>query len=225
MKVFFVKGDAAYHAMFAKAGWHMASTIQEADLVQFTGGADVHPGLYNEHKHKTTSYDVPRDTYEKLVYQVAQLDGVPCAGICRGGQFLNVMNGGKMWQDVDNHRKGMQTHEATCELSGEIYAVTSTHHQMMRPHDEGVIVLTAEVSKRRTRMVSVNREMNNFTRNFSDVEAVFYPQSNSFCFQPHPEYAGHALLAVRYFDYLDYLIFDEMAELLKREKEEHICVV
>jgi gamma-glutamyl-gamma-aminobutyrate hydrolase PuuD len=106
------------------------------------------------------------------------------AGICRGGQFLNVMNGGKMWQHVNNHAMA-GVHPAENIKTGEVIDVTSTHHQMMRPSEQGVILLTASLSTRKetaTERVLGKKE--------SDIESVFYPKTNNLCFQPHPEYVS-----------------------------------
>jgi len=66
--------------------------------VVFTGGADVSPFMYGEKKLSVTCNDEHRDEQEKLFFE--RYTKVPKVGICRGGQFLNVMNGGKMWQHV-----------------------------------------------------------------------------------------------------------------------------
>lgn len=105
LSVFIVASSPEYVAMFKNEGWNIAPSIEEADLVQFTGGSDVFPRLYGEPPHRTTSYNEGRDEKEKQIYELAQELGIPCAGICRGGQFLNVMNHGRMFQDVDNHTR------------------------------------------------------------------------------------------------------------------------
>ena len=66
--------------------------IINADLVLFAGGEDVDPSLYNEKPHTTTYSNINRDISEKKIYQKAKYLGIPCIGICRGNQFLCVMN-------------------------------------------------------------------------------------------------------------------------------------
>jgi len=177
-KVYVVGGGYAYERMFKQAGFALAHSMQEADLLCFTGGADVSPELYGE--ENVGSYCSPeRDKYEEKVFDWAYDHDVPMVGICRGGQFLNVMNGGKMWQDVDNHAIS-GTHKAMCKYWGEIM-VSSTHHQMMRPSADGEVLVSAGLAsyKMNAEGTSAGKE--------DDCEVVYYDPTKSLCYQPHPE--------------------------------------
>lgn len=182
-KVYVVGGGYAYERMFKQAGFELSSSMQEAGLLCFTGGADVSPELYGE--ENVSSYCSPeRDKYEEQVFDWAYAHDVPMVGICRGGQFLNVMNGGKMWQDVDNHAIS-GTHKAMCKHWGEIM-VSSTHHQMMRPGDAGEVLVSADLSSYRLNdegcwHVAYDEWVG------LDVEVVYYKDTKSLCYQPHPE--------------------------------------
>ena len=93
-----------YEEMFTNNGWLVVDNIEDdADLVQFCGGADVSPHLYNEERLETTYVDPERDAYEIAMFKLAFESGCAIAGICRGAQFVHVMNGGRLWQDVNNH--------------------------------------------------------------------------------------------------------------------------
>lgn len=198
LKVFLVLGgdsDDLMRSMFEHEGWTIVDDILQADLVQFGGGDDVNPELYNEHRHEYTYFNSQRDKHEIGVYDLAQELGIPCAGICRGGQFLHVMNGGSLWQDVDCHG---QPHKVKTPYSYEI-TVSSTHHQMMRvennPTTEKIVLLRAQES--RVYEAMSNRKLNPYIirsrlvkNNWSDVEAIYYPATGSLCYQPHPEYIG-----------------------------------
>lgn len=120
------------------------------------------------------------------------------AGICRGGQFLNVMNGGKMWQHVSGHAIG-GTHEAFCRVFEVPVKVTSTHHQMMIPSPDGKVLLTAQVCDSKS---DAEKTVNGLLQ--PDVEVVLYTNTNTLCFQPHPEYVSinHECQNL-YFDYLE----------------------
>lgn len=110
-------------------------------------------------------------------------------GICRGAQFLNVMCGGELFQHVNNHNKGQ--HEAVCTETGEIYNVTSAHHQMMIPSEEGEVLLVANETTERVfvERASVTAEsLVGLPKD--DIEAVFYEEEMCLCFQPHPEYVN-----------------------------------
>jgi gamma-glutamyl-gamma-aminobutyrate hydrolase PuuD len=160
--------------MFMNYGWSEVKNPHDANLIQFTGGSDVDPSYYKEEKHATTWSSPMRDAQEAHIFN--SFKGTPMAGICRGGQFLNVMNGGSMWQDVNNHVGGHQM-----RVGNEVINVTSTHHQMMRPSPDGHVVGIANLSTRRETATEVNHDFP-----YDDTEIVVY--GNNLCFQPHPEY-------------------------------------
>lgn len=189
-RVYIVGGDYNIESMFLSRGIEAVHNPSEANLACFTGGADVTPSLYGE-RNVASNSDWLRDVNEQDEYAEIQGLGIPCVGICRGGQFLNVMNGGKMWQDVNAHAI-MGTHVLqmySCvgskypDLLLGKYLVTSTHHQMMRNGPEGDVIGTAELATRFFH--DGNDEKPEY-----DTEIVWYPNSRSLCFQPHPEYNG-----------------------------------
>lgn len=189
--VYVVGGDFAVERMFREAGWRISSVKPDdvPDLICFTGGADVQPHLYGEH-NVASSVNVQRDDREIEVYN--QWKGTPMVGICRGGQLLNVLNGGRMYQDVDGHAIG-GTHVATYLKTGQVFNVTSTHHQMMRPAPHGEVLVVAQQA---TRFVSgselgdVKRVLQTSRVLHQDTEAVLY--GKELCFQPHPEYRSES---------------------------------
>lgn len=181
-KVLIVGNDALIAKMFLKRGWQLVDYLGgDPDLVQFTGGEDVDPSYYKEGKHPSTYSNPRRDAQEASIYN-DMLGKVPMAGICRGAQFLNVMNGGKLWQHVNYHAT-MHGHMASCHHTGQELVVTSTHHQMMIPTDFARVLLTANIAE-----VKQGYDTQEVGGIKPDVEAVFYDQSKSLCYQPHPEY-------------------------------------
>lgn len=201
-KVYVVGGGNEYAFMFKISGWKIVEDLKQADLLQFTGGSDVSPSFYGHRKHNTTYNSTVRDQKEALFFAIGKRRSIPMAGICRGGQFLNVMNGGWLWQDVDGHTK-FKGHKATDVKTGEVFHVTSTHHQMMSPHKDGEIVLVAQESSFRERMGTLGNKIRLMGSHEQDVEAVYYPKTNCFCFQPHPEFLDQKQLRKHYFNYLD----------------------
>lgn len=184
LKVYIEAKMKSYADMFKARGWTVVDSVAKADLVQFTGGEDVSPELYLEQAHPYSQFNIVRDRVCMGIYQTALLNNIPMAGICRGGQFLNVMNGGKMYQDVDGH---LGTHEAYL-ANGQKLMVSSTHHQMMRPDVDGIVLLTANQSTRREYMDTKGelvRDLEPAKNN--DVEAILYESTNCLCYQPHPE--------------------------------------
>jgi gamma-glutamyl-gamma-aminobutyrate hydrolase PuuD len=110
--------------------------------------------------------------------------GIPMLGICRGAQFLHVMNGGKLWQDVDNHGA---THSMKVLGGSEtIDRVSSTHHQMVRPHKGMQVLAIADESTEKwatPTMVQRHKTV--------DIEAFFYRDTCCLGIQGHPEYKGY----------------------------------
>src|SRR5690242_167619 len=102
-KVYVVDGGYEYIALMYRLGCDGAKGVDDADIILFTGGEDVNPELYGEVALHTTHFNRLRDQKEKLIFDAALEREIPMVGICRGGQALNVFNGGKMWQHVNNH--------------------------------------------------------------------------------------------------------------------------
>jgi len=184
VKVFIVGGGTAYAQMFIKHGWEVIGSIFDADLVQFTGGEDVTPIIYGE--ENTNSYNnFDRDLREAGYFAIAQRMDKPMAGICRGGQFLNVMCGGSMIQHVEGHAiHGTHplvfmedVHEDTPTTN-----VTSTHHQAMVSADPDAIL---------------DKSPDDIT------EVIHYTTEKVLCFQPHPEFTGYKECTDYYFELLD----------------------
>lgn len=184
-KVYIVGPDTSITRMFIANDWTIVSDIEDAEYVQFTGGADVSPMLYGEPKHPRTYNDPRRDDREADVYYT-YLGRKRMLGICRGSQFLNVLNGGSMFQDVSNHTIGV-THAALLNATGRIVQVTSTHHQMMRPkplYSEVLVTAKLATNKEDGYQVDWSDDLDETL----DTEVVWYDNSQSLCFQPHPEY-------------------------------------
>lgn len=184
--VYIIHGSQQYRQLFERLGFVMAEHLAEADLVCFTGGEDVSPYMYEHQKHKATWNNPARDQFEVRLFDQAQALGIPCVGICRGGQFLNVVSGGEMYQDVSGHAL-YDGHMLTDVESGETIYVSSTHHQMFKPSKDAIIVAVSSLGGTREWW---NGQM--FARDVSntDYEVVYYPHTNSLCFQPHPEFGN-----------------------------------
>lgn len=124
----FVVGDATYYASWIN-NHKLVDNLEEADVILFTGGEDVDPSLYGKKKHPRTYSNLARDLEEKEIFDKIKPNQLAC-GICRGSQYLCVMNGGLLVQDCTNHAIG-ETHLI---FNGEVKVdITSTHHQMQYP--------------------------------------------------------------------------------------------
>lgn len=199
-KVAIIQAGFMYCELFLNNGWEIVSEVAAADLVLFTGGEDVSSHLYNETKHPKTFSSAVRDSVEKTLFENISLMGKPMVGICRGGQFLNVMSGGRMYQHVTLHT---QDHKMTVLETGEYIDVSSTHHQMMRPSEKGVILAVAKQGGSKEFMN--NGYVASLFRDELDTEVVFYPETKCLCFQPHPEFYGPKFDGMRkyFFDMID----------------------
>lgn len=205
-KVFVVGGGYDYEMLFKNRGWEPTNNYKEADLVQFTGGEDVSPHLYNEKLHPRAYCSSRRDSIEMELFTACVAMKKPMAGICRGGQFLNVMNGGKMFQHVGNHTA---SHVAYDHISGKEFIVSSTHHQMMRPSHKGTVFLSAKNGGFKEFMRGEEAVRCPDDVETVDTEAVFYQETRSICFQPHPEFAGFKKLGDYYIEIINIFLFTE----------------
>lgn len=199
LKVLIVDGSRSYRDLIESMGYEVCvvNMIDDAlkfnycdvDVVLFTGGADVNPDLYGHTMHPTTGVSGVADELCLTAFNRAKMlnPKIKFAGICRGSQFLCVMAGGKLVQDLQGHAI-YGTHSVTT-YEGETYQVTSTHHQMQYPVDvqHKVLAFTTGLAKNpqmhiEGEVVPVDLPM--------DYEAVWYPGIKALAFQPHPEFAG-----------------------------------
>lgn len=81
IKIFVVGGDRMYSSWISK---NSVNSIQEADLVIFTGGSDVNPAAYGERQHATTEINKNRDITEAVAFVTAIINKKPILSICRG---------------------------------------------------------------------------------------------------------------------------------------------
>lgn len=191
MKVRIVNGSASYRSMFTELGFIVVDKKEEADLFCFTGGEDVTPSMYNSEKHPTTYSNKARDLEEIDYFTFALKHRIPMVGICRGGQFLNVMCGGSMYQNVESHTQGH--HITDCE-TGEVVYASSTHHQMMKPSSAGHLVAFSNQNGLREWFEEGVWQVD---RSEQDIEVVLYKKENCLCFQPHPEFGGAEYIGLR----------------------------
>lgn len=157
--------------------------MEEADLVVFTGGEDVDPSMYHAKAHPTTSSNIHRDRLELAAYKAAKKLGIPMIGICRGSQFLCVMNGGKLVQDQKNPAlvHSMQTHD------GKTLFISSTHHQAAYP-----FLMPAKKYKVLgwTNHASPYHYGETYEQELAppkECEMVYYPKHRCLGIQGHPE--------------------------------------
>ena len=121
-------GEANWYANFINDSI-LIDSLEDADIVFFTGGEDVDPSLYGCKKHLSTYSNLDRDLEEKEIFEKIRPDQF-VVSVCRGSQFTCVMNGGILAQDCSGHAIN-RTHGITDGKT--LYQITSTHHQMQYP--------------------------------------------------------------------------------------------
>lgn len=194
-KVLVLKGDSykAVGEMFTARGYDVlydGEGFSQADLVVFTGGSDVSPYIYGEEPDGARGCDPIRDELEKSVYAACVTYSVPAVGICRGGQLLNVLNGGGMIQDL-----GLISGDVGIDAYDDVTrTVRVDHHQGMLA-GAGMLIDTF------------------WHLPISGIVdyTIFYPETKSLCFQPHPEW-GHKGTEDYFFELLDKHVFPEGSE-------------
>lgn len=159
--------DAGIQTVIVPVGWK--GSPEGFDGVMFTGGTDVNPSLYGEKRDFLTSpSDHYRDRFEKDQWHKAKELGLPCFGICRGLQFLAVMNGCKLIQHVENHDQG---HEVIT-IDGEVFYSRAGHHQAVNPKTlrSGHQLIATSVFEEPV------------------IESLYFPDTKDFGVQFHPEW-------------------------------------
>lgn len=184
-KIYVVGASTGY------ANWlegELVNDMGKADIVLFTGGCDVDPSFYNR-ENVASSYHTDRDVFEKAEYERAISLKVPLLlGVCRGFQFINVMNGGILAQDISNHAIG-RTHGMT--NGKEMYEINSLHHQMVYPFnispDKYKILYWADPMRSHHYLGLTDEEIKLIT--CEPEVAVYYTNENTKCLgiQGHPE--------------------------------------
>ena len=182
----YIVGDSheqrQFAEMFARSRCSRADSPEEADIVVFTGGADVNPKLYGAEKHPNTHFSDNRDEVDLDVFAKCYDLGIPMFGVCRGAQFLHVMNGGKLYQHVDGHNAPHSMWD--CHTNRVITRVSSVHHQMCIKNSSMQVLGTSHAAQKRWIDPHTVVEGSD-----ADVEAFFYRETCSFGVQGHPEYA------------------------------------
>ena len=162
------------------------SLSKDHSLVVFTGGCDIHPGFYDEDSVWNGYFNPARDAEEMRVYMKAKEWGIPCLGICRGAQLLNVCNGGKLFQHVTNHTSNHFITAVDHSGKGDTFEVNSTHHQMMYPAQHAKFLAWAAGLS--SSYVGLNFELPKTQGGqFLEPEVLFYKDTLDLCVQFHPE--------------------------------------
>lgn len=180
-------------------GYENTNDIKKSDLIFFVGGSDVSPELYGEKKGFRTYCDKERDRKEVELFNLSE--NILKIGVCRGGQFLTVMNGFKLVQDSchPGYHKIDTFDEKTLKAS-------STHHQqfLLQPNnlrDSSKFTLIGWANNLSGKHLNGNDEDYNFDIDYKEPEIVVYESRDcgiSVAVQTHPEFFEFNHPTVRY---------------------------
>ena len=127
--------------------------------ISVTGGGDTDPKYFGQEAIKEAEVVSPdRDLSDYLLMKVALEEDLPMLCICRGMQFLNIVSGGTVYQDIptqkptcfahrDPEQKSFLYHEISVEPDNIIadvlggagdYKVNSWHHQAVDKLGKGI---------------------------------------------------------------------------------------
>jgi len=188
-KVFLVGNSFDYLNWIEAIGFERTKDLAQANLVFFTGGEDVHPNLYGQKPHHTVFANSARDAFEMKAFNQAIKLNIPMVGVCRGGQFLTVMNGGKLVQDMSHpSRHNIST------INGESMLVTSSHHNqflveesitgLKENEDYTLMGWTTKLSPYHFGEVNDYK----FPADYKEPEVILWNKVNHLSIQPHPEW-------------------------------------
>ena len=190
-------GDEAL--LMTTLGFDLVAKVAEADVVMFTGGADIDPWYYKDQALDCTRFDEARDRREFNVWKNLRPEVIKI-GICRGAQLLCALHGGKLWQDVTNHATGESGHWMNLVSKDysnawgnvKVERVNSYHHQAMRILPKGweVVGLSAEATRKLAPSIS--------TRDNYDVELAVSMEDRVYAIQSHPEFRDNETRAMFY---------------------------
>ena len=187
-KTFFISGGNRFgeSRVLLDAGFQPAASMEEADFVVFTGGADINPAIYGEDVHPYTHFMDQRDKREIADYEKAKGLGKAMLGICRGAQLLNCLAGGTLFQDISHPGY----HEIVSD-EGERFMSNSVHHQMLRVGKGAIIKAWAENLSPHHEFMSQGQVVN-ITDVEKEPEIVIYPEHRMVLVQGHPEFDGRS---------------------------------
>lgn len=158
--------------------------LKMADLGFFTGGEDVSPSLYNQQAHHTVGYNPKRDEREVELFNYFKNNQIPMIGVCRGSQFLCVMNGGQLVQ----HSSHPYLHDIKL-FDGSTIQVNSTHHQqaLLTNLKEGTDYELLGWAEKLSQFHFGPKNDYKFPSSYREPEITWYKKTYSLGIQGHPE--------------------------------------
>lgn len=131
----------------------VSQILERIDGLILSGGEDICPMHYGEDPIMASQgFVLERDEAEALLYREARKRKLPILAICRGMQWINVLEGGTLYQDIPKQVGDLVVHANTSETgqaahfmniidpSSRLYRllgkdrviINSVHHQAIR---------------------------------------------------------------------------------------------
>jgi gamma-glutamyl-gamma-aminobutyrate hydrolase PuuD len=198
-RILVVQGASYYRAIdglgeFTSRVSEFMKNPENFKLVMFTGGADVDPKFYGDTSPMNVCFTNPeRDVFEMAIYKKAVKHDILMTGICRGLQFLNVMNGGKMMHHVTGHEGSI--HDMATNY-GRPIPVNSLHHQMILPPPDAI---TTGWALKRLSTIYRGQADERIMWEGVEYEAAIFPKTKAFGVQYHPEMMGEHTEGYNYY--------------------------
>lgn len=181
MKLHVIGGNIGYANWLEPIGYEITQDVYKAEVFMFTGGEDVTPSFYGHECFSGTYYNTRRDEIEKDYFMYALENRIPMIGVCRGSQFLGVMNGAKLIQDMSHPYK----HKVKTIDRG-IYECNSTHHQSvyLDPVDSSYSLLAWAENLSPFHTIGGGIEI---PKNYKETEVTYWKRTRCLGIQSHPE--------------------------------------
>ena len=158
--------------------------------ILFTGGHDVCPQEYHETPLEgLISSCEKRDIMERIVLEMAIADDKSVLGICRGLQFINVVLGGTLFQDLPSQYPSGIVHRQPAPYNIPSHSVTikegSPLHKCLGEVDIQVNSCHHQAVRKLSPELSVMAEAQD-----GIIEAIYRPESRFlWAVQWHPEFS------------------------------------
>lgn len=127
--------EAGYLPIIYRHNYAPMPSMDELDMLVFSGGDDIDPALYNHKRSTATQQKSYRDEIEVELATKGHFAGIPMVGVCRGAQLLCAIYGGALYQDIPDH-EGPE-HLMITRFDNKI-PVSSAHHQACIINDDNM---------------------------------------------------------------------------------------
>ena len=115
--------------------WH---TLDQANLVIFSGGEDINPEIYGQ-ANKYSHYSEKRDRLEIQIISMCLETNKKMLGVCRGHQFINAYLGGSLAQDLFRDLRIFHEHDHILEGLNRNSLTPNFFNQVNSLHHQGVV--------------------------------------------------------------------------------------